>query len=259
MNILLTNDDGINSEGLQKLAEVLRIRLKHRVFVIAPDTNRSGISHAISLINGPVRLCAAGNDTWSCSGLPVDCVMVGVLGEFPVKPDLVLSGINQGANMGTDLIFSGTAAGARQASLLGVPGIALSLDGNSPYFWDMAVKWTADHLDELLAFHGEDSFINVNIPNKEDGPLGIISSWPGVKNYNGKVKVSSDRDGSCLCELEPGKEKADEEDGTDCDVTARNYVSVSSIVNHPAILGDFCSSAPSYAAVTRRDRNRNSG
>ena len=261
MNILLTNDDGINSEGLQKLAEILRIRLKHRVFVIAPDSNRSGVSHAISFINGPVVLCAAGEDAWSCSGLPVDCVMAGVLGAFPEKPDLVLSGINQGANLGTDIIFSGTAAAARQASLLGVPGIALSLDGDghSPFFWNMAVSWIADHLVELLAFRGEDSFVNVNIPNREDGPLGIISSWPGVKNYNGTVSVKNNPDGGCLCRLEPGKEKAEEESGTDCDVVARNYVSVSVIVNHPAILGDFCSSAPAHVAVSRRKRIKNSG
>ena len=256
MNILLTNDDGVNSEGLQKLAESLRSRHKHRVFVIAPDSNRSGVSHGISIVNDPVRLCAAGEDVWSCSGLPADCVMAGILGAFPVKPDLVLAGINHGANLGTDIIFSGTAAAARQASLLGIPGIALSLDGYNPYFWNMAASWSADHLDELMVFWGEDSFVNVNIPNNQDGPLGIIPSWPGVKNYNGSVKVSIENGGSHLCRLEPGKEKAEEESGSDCDVISRNYVSVSTVVNHPAILGDFCSSAPSYAAVSRRDRKK---
>jgi 5'-nucleotidase len=256
MNILLTNDDGINSEGLQKLADVLRSRLGCRVFVIAPDTDRSGVSHAISIIKGPVKLRVMGegadSGAWSCSGSPADCVFAGIKGALPVKPDLVLSGINRGANLGTDLIYSGTAAAARQASLMGVPGIALSLAGDGNYRWEMAALWIADHLDELKSYMGKDAYVNVNIPNTPEGPKGMIAAWPAVKCYNDTMTVTADLDGAFLCTLRSGQETTVKEPGSDCDVVSRNYVSVSAVANHPAVLGELCPGAPARATVTAR-------
>ncbi|MDR0730727.1 MAG: hypothetical protein LBF63_03595 [Treponema sp.] len=117
MNILLTNDDGCESPGILLLASALREN-GHRAAVLAPDRDRSGVSHSISFLDGPLILKSRGEDTWSCSGLPVDCVVTAMLGAIPYKPDLILSGINRGANLGTDLLYSGTAAAARQGSLL---------------------------------------------------------------------------------------------------------------------------------------------
>jgi len=233
MNILLTNDDGIRSEGLQKLAGVLRSGSKHRVYVIAPDVNRSGISHALSLISGPVKLCRLMEDTWSCSGYPADCVLLALLGELPEKPDLVISGINQGENLGTDIIFSGTAAAARQASFAGIPAVALSLAGRDNYCWDMAVSWSADHLEELAALWRADTFVNVNIPNCPEGPRGIEMTWPAVKHYRDSIKVMTASDSSRWCFLTGGKEVIVEETGSDCDVLLRNFVSISSVYNYP--------------------------
>ena len=259
--LLLTNDDGIDSEGLIKLAEVLRSKGIYRVFVIAPDADRSGVSHGLSIMNDPVKLCSLGEDTWSCSGNPVDCVIAGVLGALPVRPDLVLSGINRGANLGTDLIFSGTAAAARQASLFHIPGIALSLhrlndDDGNVYLWDMAASWAVDHLEELSSFWREYAFVNVNIPNSPGGPQGIVTSWPAVKSYSDKLEVKAAPDGSLLCSLLPGKETTVKEPGSDCDVVSRNYVSVSSVVNLPAVLGDLCPGAPAHAALADRVADR---
>ncbi|MDR2370368.1 MAG: 5'/3'-nucleotidase SurE, partial [Treponema sp.] len=104
MTILMTNDDGISSPGLDLLAAALR-REGHRVFVLAPDRNRSGVSHSISFLSGPIRLKKRGEDTWSCEGLPVDCVTTALLGGLPGLeglPDMLVSGINRGANIGTD-------------------------------------------------------------------------------------------------------------------------------------------------------------
>jgi 5'-nucleotidase len=151
MNILLTNDDGINSDGILKLAEALRSGGNHKVTIIAPDVNRSGVSHALSFFNNAVKLYRIEEDTWSCTGFPADCIIAG-LGFLPERPDIVLSGINRGENLGTDLIYSGTAAAARQGGLAGIPSIALSLAGSGPYHWDMAVSWTASHLEELFYF-----------------------------------------------------------------------------------------------------------
>jgi len=233
MNILLTNDDGIRSEGIQKLARILRSRLKHRVVIIAPDGNRSGISHALSLLSGPVKMSKLDEDTWSCSGYPADCVIVALLGELPFWPDLVISGINQGENVGPDLIYSGTAAAARQASLAGIPAIALSLARKDGYNWDMAVSWSGEHLEELMALWKENTFVNVNIPNCPEGPKGIVMTRPALKHYKDSIKVTTGLDESRWCFLMGGEEKIVEEEGTDCDALSRDFVSVSSMYNYP--------------------------
>ena len=252
MNILMTNDDGINSCGLQKLAEVLRSGGKHKVTIIAPDTNRSGISHALSILNNPVKLLRLTEDTWSCNGFPAECIIVALKNVLPELPDLVLSGINQGANLGTDIIYSGTAAAARQASLVGIPGIALSLAGSGNYHWDMAASWAVDHLDELLTFWREETFVNVNIPNIPNGPLGIIATWPAVKAYKDTISSVNARDGSLYCFMEAGEEMITYESGSDCDVVSRNFVSVSPVYNFPAVIRDMCPGAPDYAAVSAK-------
>ena len=252
MNILLTNDDGINSDGLQKLARALRSEGKHKVTIIAPDTNRSGISHALSILSNPVKLSRLEEDTWSCSGFPAECIIVGLKNLMSEWPDLIISGINQGANLGTDIIYSGTAAAARQASLAGIPGIAISLAGDDNYYWEMATSWVVDHLDDLQKFWKEETFVNVNIPNIQEGPLGIIASWPAVKIYKDRISAINTRDGSLFCFLEAGEEITKYESGSDCDVVSRNFVSVSPVCNFPSVLRELCPGAPDYAAVAAR-------
>ena len=253
MIILLTNDDGIDSEGIQKLAGVLRSKGENRVFIIAPDTNRSGISNAISILNGPVELKPQGEDTWSCSGFPGDCVIIGLKCGLPEFPDIVLSGINRGANIGTDLIYSGTAAAARQSSLYGIPAVALSLAGKDPYYWDMAASWSADHLEELLAYWRKDAFVNVNIPNNPAGPEGIASSWPSVKDYQDRLELSISPEGKRLFLLKTGVEIVENETGTDFNIISRNCVSVSTVYNYPAVYRDLCPGVPDHAAVAMRE------
>ena len=231
------------------LAKTLRSRSKHRVFLIAPDSNRSGVSHAISILSKPVKLTARGEDNWSCSGFPGDCVIVGMKGGLPEKPDLVLSGINRGQNLGTDIIYSGTVAAARQASLDGVPAIALSLAGKDSYHWEMAASWSVDHLEELLAYWRKGTFVNVNIPNNADGPKGIATAWPAAKDYRDVLTWTDAPDGSRLFSLEPGPELILSGAGCDCDVVSRNYVSVSTVYNYPAVSREFCPDSPILAAL----------
>ncbi|MCL2070432.1 MAG: 5'/3'-nucleotidase SurE [Treponema sp.] len=252
MNILLTNDDGINSEGLQKLARVLRLRGKHRVIVLAPETNRSGVSHALSIFTQPVKVSAIDEDTFICSGTPADCVVVALQGAIQVKPDIVISGINCGANSGTDIVYSGTAAAARQASLQGVPALAISLTGSGPYNWDMAASWSVDHLDELLTHWKEHCFVNVNIPGSVSGPEGIAVTWPAIKSYSDKLSFKKTFDGSTWCFLDAGKDVPMPEAGSDCDVLSRNFASISSVYNFPVVIKDLCPGAPNRAAVQER-------
>jgi 5'-nucleotidase len=233
MNILLTNDDGIESEGILILAEALRLRGKDRILVLAPDANRSGVSHGLSILTGPMKITEKSRDTWYCSGLPVDCVIAAVMGALPCKPDIIVAGINRGANMGNDIIYSGTAAAARQGALLGMPSIAISLNGSENYNWEMAVKYSADHLEEFIKMWEEDIFINVNIPNSS-GPTGMAKdTWPVRKDYQDSLSIIKGPEGSDWCFLNPGTEIVEDDKGSDWDAVSRNLVSVSSIYIYP--------------------------
>ena len=237
MDILLTNDDGIAGGGLQKLAELLRTNGKHKVTVIAPEVNRSGVSHAVSLLNNPVKLRKVAEDTWTCSGNPSDCVIIALSEVFPKKPELVISGINQGENLGTDIIYSGTVAAARQASFEDIPSLAFSLAGNAPFCWDMAASWAVDHLEEMMKLWKKGTFVNVNIPNKAEGPQGILMAKPGIKHYHDKIEVVNDHDGGFWCLLGINNERKPHapEMGTDIEAVSRNFVSVSSVCSYPQL------------------------
>ncbi|AEF80313.1 5'/3'-nucleotidase SurE [Leadbettera azotonutricia ZAS-9] len=258
MNILLTNDDGISANGLLKLAEVLRSRGEHNVFVLAPDSNRSGVSHGFTLLRNPLKLAEIDRDTYSCPGKPVDCAMLPILGGRPCKPDVVISGINHGANLGTDIIYSGTAAAARQAALLGVPGIALSLDGRKDFYWDMAANYAADHLDEFIALWKEDVFINVNIPNNPKGPSGQVQTWPAVKDYHDRIEFMKDPHGKDWVFFLSGKETVAPEAGSDYDAISKNLVSISPVCVYPVVRRDLCPGVPDYASAGKRNFQRSS-
>ena len=129
MRILVTNDDGIDAEGLAVLVQFLSDESYggkgREIVVLAPEAERSGVSHAMTL-RRPTKVRKLNEGYYSCSGTPADCVIVAGLGVLPWMPDLVVSGINRGPNMGTDIVYSGTCGAARQAALAGVPAIAVS-------------------------------------------------------------------------------------------------------------------------------------
>jgi 5'-nucleotidase len=255
MNILLTNDDGIESEGLLLLAEALRQEGRHRVWVVAPESNRSAVSHGISFMWNALKLSPRGKDAWACSGLPVDCVMMAVLGGIAVKPDLVLSGINRGPNLGTDLVYSGTAAAARQAALCHIPGIALSLAGFGDFHWEEAVRFVLGDLDSLLSLWREDVFINVNIPNDPGGMGEKLLTYPGRRSYRDSLAVLETREGAVYCTLDAGAVENEHEEGSDWDAVSRNLVSVSPVYIHPVARRDLCPGVPDHAAAAPRREN----
>jgi 5'-nucleotidase len=237
MDILLTNDDGITSSGIILLAEALREE-GHRVFIVAPDADRSAISHSISFLKGPCRLRAAGTDAWSCSGTPVDCVVVACLGGLPElekRPGLVVSGINRGANIGTDIIYSGTAAAARQGSLCGIPSLALSLVEGNEWRWEMAVDFVRSRLNEMISFWRPETFVNVTIPNTPQGPDGIIPAFPSLRYYNDRIEPYEARNGR-YCFADTGEIGTRFESGSDWDAISRNLASMSAVFIHPVSL-----------------------
>lgn len=177
MKILLTNDDGIRARGL--LAVHAALSEKHDVFVIAPDRERSAVGHGITL-NRPIR--AEKTDLtphdwgYAVSGTPVDCIKLGLLEFLPQKPDLVVSGINPGANTGVNLNYSGTVAAAREACLYGIPSIAASIQGHAPVHYDDAAA-VLRKLGEKIRSFGlpPGTFLNINFP---DLPL---ARQPGIR------------------------------------------------------------------------------
>lgn len=182
MNVLVTNDDGFGAWGIESLCACLS--KKHTVFVLAPDSDRSGNSAHLNLFK-PLALKNAGENLWMCGGTPADCVNIALKGNlFPEKIDAVVSGINRGENLGTDIVYSGTCGAAKQAVLCGVPGIAASMvlsdpskDWNRRENWnfDMLGTFVAENLEKLCALctvsdgghmSGEPCvFVNVNAPS----------------------------------------------------------------------------------------------
>ena len=243
MRILLTNDDGINSPGITLLAGGLR-RAGHRVFVLAPETDQSGVSHAITFFSGPCKLSDVAEDTWSLKGTPVDCVVIAIMGGIPelspvqhAPPDLIVSGINRGANLGTDILYSGTAAAARQGSLSGIPSLALSLvEGDGEWNWDMAAGYSVENLNQMLAYWKTNSFINVNIPNRREKPLALVHAFPSFRYYKDSLDIYHAPDGYRYCFTDAGKITAKPEKGSDWDVVKGNNASVSEVYVHPLLL-----------------------
>jgi 5'-nucleotidase len=238
MNILATNDDGIQCDGIKCLVEELRAR-GHHVLAIVPDRDRSGSSHSITF-DASLPLMQVDEHTYIYGGTPADCVLVALVpGGFDYRPDVIVSGINSGPNLGTDIIYSGTAAAARQGSLYGIPSIAFSIDGTPPYRFADAARWSANHLDELLRYWRKGTFINVNCPNT-DAYSGCAFTYPALRIYQDSIKIKKNADGTSLCSLnDSGVAVKQEEKCTggisDWDAVLHNKVSVSIVYSHPKI------------------------
>lgn len=229
MNILLTNDDGISSPGLDALRKSLS---KHDVWVVAPSTQQSGKSHSVTLYD-PVRFTSIDKQVFSCDGTPADCVMYSYLGALPIKPDVVVSGINLGANLGTDLIYSGTAAAARQAALMGFPGIAISASSyTEPYYFEHAADFISLNIEMLISLWRDDHFININFPNTPYMPNDIRITEPSTRAYSDKlVRFNAPRSGTYyFIEGLGGDYYGDDSDSA---AVADGAISVSPIFLHP--------------------------
>ncbi|MTH97255.1 5'/3'-nucleotidase SurE [Roseibium sp. RKSG952] len=167
MRILITNDDGIHSPGLEAL-ERIASALSDDIWVIAPETDQSGVAHSLTL-SEPLRLRQVGRQRFAVRGTPTDCVIMGVRNVLPGMPDLVLSGINRGQNLAEDVTYSGTVAGAMEGAILGIPSIAVSqacdwAAGTEPPY-ETAEAHAPALFKRLLEFPLPDySLFNVNFP-----------------------------------------------------------------------------------------------
>jgi len=174
--ILLSNDDGIHAPGLEVLEKIART-LSDDVWVVAPETEQSGASHSLTL-HRPLRMRQMGERRFAVDGTPTDCVLLAINHILKDrKPDLVLSGVNHGSNLGEDVTYSGTIAAAMEATLLGVPAIAMSqhLDTAQPALWQTALHWGPEVVRKAASVRWpRNVLMNVNFPSVEpDQAQGI--------------------------------------------------------------------------------------
>ncbi len=225
MNILVTNDDGIHSEGLVALAD----SLKHlgEVFVVAPDRERSAAGHSLTLYH-PLRVEEMGENRFAIDGTPTDCVNLAVNGLLDVRPDMVVSGINKGANMGDDITYSGTVAAAMEGTLLGIPSVAVSLDAKSDFKFgaaaDFACRAVSRVMEEGLP---KDTLLNINVPNveKKDIP-GWKITRQGKRVYGDAVVEKTDPRGRRYFWIGGDDLGFEHIDNSDFDALSENYISV---------------------------------
>lgn len=225
MIILLTNDDGIQAPGLTALQSACAGL--GEIYVVAPDRERSAVSHAFTL-HSPLRAEQVADRSFAVDGTPTDCVNLGVHAILPDRPSLIISGINRGGNMGDDLTYSGTVAAAMEGTMMGVPSIAVSLDLLSSAVDDyhhaasVAVRIASMVLQRGLP---PDTFLNVNIP-PEGTPQRILITRQGRRVYGGMVDCKTDPRGRSYYWLGGGELDFVDEPGTDFHAVKRGFVSV---------------------------------
>ena len=225
MKILLSNDDGYLAPGLRCLADVLATL--GEVTVVAPDRDRSGASNSLTL-KSPIRPRTAENGFIHVDGTPTDCVHLAVTGLLDAEPDIVVSGINAGPNLGDDVIYSGTVAAAMEGRFLGLPAIAVSLASRRCRHFDTAAR-VARRLVEHLLRHPLDPevILNVNVPDVAFDALGgFRATRLGHRHRSEPVIRMVDPRGEPVYWVGPSGAEQDAGPGTDFDALRAGFVSV---------------------------------
>ena len=228
LKILLTNDDGIEAAGLLTLEKALRTVAD--VYVLAPDGNRSAVSSHI-VMHKPLKLIPCGENRWASEGNPVDCVICALRSNLfgDVRFDAVVSGINKGANMGTDTVYSGTVAAARQAVLYGFPGIAVSVESyDGSWKFEPIADFTASHLDALISLSTKKALVSVNAASL-DSYSDVAFTSLSVRDYRDKVDIQTESDGSVYSYFTGGDIQTSGADDCDFFAVTSGKISVSLI------------------------------
>lgn len=225
MNILLSNDDGFIAPGINAVFDELK--QNHQIKMVAPDRDRSGASNSLTL-ETPLRLTQQGEAIYSVNGTPTDCVHLALTGLLDTAPDLVISGINAGANMGDDVIYSGTVAAAMEGRNLGLPAIAVSLASHQPQYFQTAVEAIVVLLRQLSDFSEKpDTIFNINVPDIPWSEIkGFQATRLGKRHKAESVIKSSDPRGAAIYWVGPPGKQQDAGEGTDFYVVENGYVSV---------------------------------
>jgi len=231
--ILVTNDDGFRADGIVALAEAAQDL--GEVWVVAPSEQQSAMSHALTL-HEPLRVKQTGERCYSVSGTPTDCVFFAVWHMLPRRPDLVLSGINHGPNIGDDVSYSGTVSAALEAAIMGLPGVALSHMAwrDSPDFRDAAAY--AREIGAHVLEHGLPPrvYLNVNAPNVPYGEVkGVRVAKLGMRHYDDCIVEAKDPRGKPYFWIGGSGFRFEDIPGSDCNAVDEGYITVTPLQADP--------------------------
>ncbi len=241
MKILVCNDDGYLATGINVLTEALEQVAD--VVVVAPDRNRSAASNSLTL-HKPLRVSETGPERYSVDGTPSDCVHVALTGFLDYEPDLVVSGINHGANLGDDVIYSGTVAAAMEGRFLGFPTIAVSLVGRNLVHFNTAAAVAVELVRKIeRSMLASDVVLNVNVPDVALADLkGVQATRLGFRHKSEHIFRDKDPYGRPIYWVGPPGEGQDAGDDTDFFAVERGFASVTPLMvdlTRHAAIGDL--------------------
>ena len=225
MNILITNDDGIHAPALIPLKQELSGL--GRVTVVVPDRDQSATSHSLTL-HRPLRINRHGDDRYSIDGTPTDCVLIAYHGLLDYRPDLVVSGINHGPNMGEDVFYSGTVAAAIEGAMQGTPAIAASLASREPSDFVDVARFIRRLVGEVTrrSFSGK-RVLNVNLPNRPwDQVRGVALTRLGTRVYSDTLIEKTDPRGRAYYWIGGESPVWNRQEGTDFNAVSDGYISI---------------------------------
>lgn len=261
MKILISNDDGYDAPGIQYLAKAMESL--GEVFVVAPHRERSTAGHSLTL-HKPLRIREYAPRRFSTSGTPADCIYLGVHHLLGTKPDLIVSGVNRGANLGTDVFYSGTVAAAREGALMNIKSYAFSLvnmtggqlDEKEPFRFEMAAQIAKSVVEQTKSFSfPPHSLINVNIPNVPAEKIkGIEIARQGFRHYKTEVTRCVDPRGKEYFWVGGAYKGFEESASSDCHAVQEGYVSLTPLTidsTYEAFYGGLQKKYPSGALKIR--------
>jgi 5'-nucleotidase len=238
MNILISNDDGYLAPGIIALAEALAPIAE--IVVVAPDSNRSGSSNSLTL-DRPLSVYRADNGFYFVNGTPSDCVHVALTGGLSFKPDLIVSGINQGQNMGDDTLYSGTVAAATEGFLFGIPAIAFSQVEKGWAHLNSAAKVAREIVEHNFDMLQKPYLLNVNIPNLPHERIkGMVATRLGKRHESESVVKAKDPHGRDIFWIGAAGKEKDAGEGTDFHAVSNGFISITPLqvdLTHTAQLG----------------------
>lgn len=233
MRILVTNDDGINAQGIHALIKELSNIAE--IYLVAPDRERSGTGHSITVFD-PIRVVETNSpgvkQGWIVGGTPVDCVKLAMARLIDSQIDLVVSGINHGPNLGTDVLYSGTVSAAAEGVLMGCPALAVSLDTyKDKQNFDFTAQFTR-RIAKILVQEGIDrnTLVNINVPDLSAADIkGVKITQLGVRNYNNLFEERKDPRGNTYYWLGGGVLKEEQHGESDVHAVQQGFISVTPI------------------------------
>lgn len=224
MKILISNDDGYLAPGLNALAEALAAIAD--IVVVAPDSNRSGSSNSLTL-DRPLSVYKAANGFYFVNGTPSDCVHIALTGVLSFRPDLIVSGINQGQNMGDDTLYSGTVAAATEGYLFGIPSIAFSQVQHGWTHLDAAARAAREIVQRGFDNLQAPYLLNINIPNLPYEQIKpMVPTRLGKRHVSEAVIRTTDPHGREIFWIGPAGKAKDAGEGTDFHATSQGHISV---------------------------------